>query len=107
MPIRETVSDTRISTAELGEFHYRKFLAWAFVNRQSKAAYARNTLVARTDANTAGIQEGLEFYSQRYGISAEELCDLIVELDADSRSIAQIHQALEERFKPPAEPDGQ
>jgi hypothetical protein len=98
MRIATIVSDTRISTGELGEFHYQRFLQWAFVQRQSKAAFARNVLVARTDANNTGIDQGLEFYATRYGISIEELCELIAQLDNEKRSISQIHIALEERF---------
>jgi hypothetical protein len=98
MRIRTIVTDTRISTAELGEFHYQRFLQWAFVQRQSKAAFARNVLVARTDANNEGIDQGLEFYSARYNISIEELCERIAHLDNEKRSISQIHAALEEQF---------
>jgi hypothetical protein len=38
MRIATIVSDTRVSTGELGEYHYQQFLQWAFVQRQSKAA---------------------------------------------------------------------
>lgn len=99
MRIKTVVSDTRISTGELGEFHYQRFLQWCFVQRQSKAAFARNVLVARADANTSGIDQGLEFYAERYKISIEELCNLIAELDNGKRSISQIHLDLEDRFK--------
>lgn len=99
MRIKTVVSDTRISTGELGEYHYQRFLQWSFVQRQSKAAFARNVLVARTDANADGIDQGLEFYANRYGISTEELCELVAQLDNEKKSISQIHAALEERFK--------
>jgi hypothetical protein len=82
----------------MGEYHYQRFIQWAFVQRQSKAAFARNVLVARTDANTDGINQGLEFYASRYNITVESLCELIAELDNQKKSIAQIHAALEERF---------
>lgn len=98
MRIKTVVSDTRISTGELGEFHYQRFLQWSFVQRQSKAGFARNVLVARTDANSEGIDQGLEFYANRYNISIEELCELIAQFDNEKKSISQIHAALEERF---------
>ena len=98
MRISTVVSDTRVSTGELGEYHYQRFIQWAFVQRQSKAAFARNIIVARTDANSEGIDQGLEFYASRYGISVQELCELIAELDNDKRSISQIHAELERRF---------
>lgn len=98
MRISTVVSDTRISTGELGEYHYQLFLQWAFVQRQSKAAFARNVLVARTDANSEVIHHGLEFYANRYNITVEELCELLAQFDAEKKSISQIHIALEERF---------
>jgi hypothetical protein len=98
MRIATIVSDTRVSTGELGEYHYQRFLQWAFVQRQSKAAFARNILVARTDTNSEGIDQGLEFYAARYKISIDELCELIAQLDNEKKSISQIHAALEERF---------
>lgn len=98
MRVNIVVSDTRIATAELGEYHYQRFLQWAFVQRQSKAAFARNVLVARTDSNSDGIDQGLEFYAARYNMTVAQLQQKIAEMDNDKKSISQIHIALEKEL---------
>lgn len=90
--------DTRVFTSELGDYHYQKFLQWAFVERQSKAAFARNIVCARTESNKDIVQDGLEFYAGRYGITVEVLIEAIAEMDGKKMSVSQIHQALAEKY---------
>jgi hypothetical protein len=93
-------SDTRISAAELGEFHYARFILWAFVERQSKAQFGRNILVSRTEGNRAEIDQGLAFYVSHYKINLDELQNRVLELDEQGLTIAQIHEILQGKKKP-------
>lgn len=94
MKVSSPVSDTRVSTAELGDFHYQRFLQWALVENQAKGAFAANILKARTASNESLIDSGLEFYANKYGVSIEELQQLIADLDSQGKSILQIHRHL-------------
>ena len=96
MKVLVEVADTRISSSEFGEYHYQLFVQWAFIERQSKAAFLRNIAVARTEANRSEVDDGLEFYANRYRMTVQELIDRIAELDQQKLSISQIHQRLDE-----------
>lgn len=89
------MSDTRITSAEFGDYHYRRFLQWSFAERQSKAAFLRNLAVARTEANRNEIDDPLLHYSKLYGLPLEELLDAIYNADQNNISVAQLHQRLE------------
>ena len=87
---------SRISTAELGSYYLKFLLLWALVENQSKGAFAANIIKARVDANKNGIQAGLEHYANEYGLTVEEMSNIVVQLDSEGRSIPQIHAALKE-----------
>lgn len=89
------MSDTRIFSAEFGDYHYRRFLAWSFVERQSKAAFLRNLAVARTEANRSEIDDPLDHYAKLYSLPLEELLEAIYNADRNGVSVAQLHQRLE------------
>lgn len=93
--VYEIVSDTRISSAEFGDFHYKRFLAWCLVERQSKAAFVRNIVVSRVESNRSEIDQGLAHYSRLYGLSEEELLEHVYRADRNNVSIAQLHERLE------------
>lgn len=90
------VADTRITSAEFGDYHYRKFLEWCFTERQSKAAYLRNLAVARTGANTGNIDTAMDHYCKLYGLSREELQEYVYLADQNNVSIAMLHDRLEQ-----------
>ncbi|MEB3209814.1 MAG: hypothetical protein VKL39_00600 [Leptolyngbyaceae bacterium] len=83
---------TRIQSGELGPYHHAKFLHWAFVQRQNKSGFARNVLVARTDANQDEIQQGLDFYAEHLEIDKSELKKAIEDMDRYGLQVSQIHQ---------------
>lgn len=97
MKVSASVSDTRLSTAELGDFHYQRFLQWALVENQAKGAFAANILKARTASNESLIESGLEFYANRYGMTVQELQQTIADLDSQGKSILQIHRHLQQQ----------
>ncbi|MEM0978765.1 MAG: hypothetical protein AAGH78_00690 [Cyanobacteria bacterium P01_H01_bin.58] len=96
MRLEIVVADTRVSTAELGDFHYQRFLQWALVENQPKGAFAANILKARVAANESLIDSGLEFYANQYHMSVEELQQAIADLDADGKSVLQIRRQLQQ-----------
>ncbi len=87
---------TRITSAEFGDFNYQQYLEWIFVEGQGKAEHIRNMAVARTEANRPRAIEGLNHYAKVYGLSVEELGRRIRELDAQKKTILQIHRILQE-----------
>jgi hypothetical protein len=89
------VPDTRISSAEFGDYHYKRFLSWCFVERQSKAAFLRNVAVSRTESNREEINHGFNHYCKAYGLTEEELLECLTQADANNVSIAQLHERLE------------
>lgn len=91
----EIVAETRISSAEFGDYHYKRFLSWCFAERQSKAAFLRNVAVSRTEANREEIDEVLQHYCKLYSLQKEELLQHIYEADKNNVSIAQLHERLE------------
>jgi len=91
----EIVADTRISSAEFGDYHYKRFLAWCFAERQSKAAFLRNVAVSRTEANRDEINEVLEHYCKLYSMTEDDLLWHIYQADKNNISIAQLHERLE------------
>jgi hypothetical protein len=88
------MADTRIGSAEFGEYHYQEFLNWSFCDRQSKAALLRNVAVARTDANQELIDRKMEAYAKLYNLTTEQLRERIREADERGVSIAKLHQNL-------------
>ena len=96
MKVLITVADTRISTAELGDFHYQRFLQWALVENQAKGAFAANIIKARIASNEGLINSGLEFYANQYGLSVEELQQRVADLDAEGNSVPQIRRKLQQ-----------
>lgn len=90
------VKDTRIQSAEMGDFHYRKFLEWAFVNRQTKGAFLANIGKARVadSGNTKEQLEGLEHYSRLYNLSIDEVKDCIAQADQNGVSVVELHDRL-------------
>ncbi len=88
------VATTRLSTAELGDYHYQRFICWAFCDRQSKAALSRNLIAARTDANADLIDDKLQYYAGLYGLTLEELQTRLMQSDQDGVSIAELHRQL-------------
>lgn len=96
MKVEISVADTRISTAELGDFHYQRFLQWALVENQAKGAFAANILKARIAANEGLIESGLEFYAAQYSLTVEELQQRIADLDSEGKSILQIRRHLQQ-----------
>lgn len=90
----QLVTDTRIGSADFGDYHYQRHLAWSFVDRQSKAALLRNMAAARIDANEAQIDRKLQFYADLYNITLEQLMQRIMEADERKTSIAKLHQVL-------------
>jgi hypothetical protein len=88
------VADTRIGSAEFGEYHYQEFLHWSFCDRQSKAALLRNVAVARTDANQQLIDRKMAAYAQLYKISLEQLKERVRLADEEKISIAKLHETL-------------
>lgn len=97
MKFFSTVADTRVSTAELGDFHYQRFLQWALVENQAKGAFAANIIKARAASNKSLIDSGLEFYANKYSMTIEELQQAIADLDAQGKSILQIHRQLQKQ----------
>lgn len=93
------VSDTRISSAEFGDFHYKKFLEWSFTERQSKAAFLRNVAVARTGANLDSINVAIDHYCKLYKLTREELQEYIYIADQNNVSIASLHDRLEQGLR--------
>lgn len=93
------VTDTRISSAEFGDYHYRRFLLWCFAERQSKAAYLRNMAVARVDANQDVINNISSHYCQLYDLSLEELQEYIYLADLNGVSISMLHDRLEQGLR--------
>lgn len=93
------VTDTRIFSAEFGDFHYKKFLDWAFVERQSKASLLRNLAVARTDANLGPTAEGLQHYCEIYQLELAELREYLYKADQNGVSIAALHDRLEKGLR--------
>lgn len=89
------VTDTRISSSAFGDYHYRRFLLWCFVERQTKAAYLRNLAVARIDANQEIIQNIAAHYCELYKLTPEELQDYIYKADQNNVSISMLHDRLE------------
>jgi hypothetical protein len=87
-------NNTRITSADFGDYHYQQFLNWTFCDRQSKAALIRNLAVARTDANTELISGKLEYYTELYGLTMAELQKRIFEADAEGISVAELHRRL-------------
>jgi hypothetical protein len=88
------VADTRIGSAEFGEYHYQQFLGWSFCDRQSKAALLRNLAVARTDANQESIDRKIAFYAKLYRLTSDELLERIRLADEQKISIAKLHETL-------------
>ncbi len=97
MRLLTTVADTRVYTAELGDFHYQRFLQWAMVENQAKGAFSANIVKARAAANETLIDSGLEFYANKYHLTVEELQQAIADLDAKGKSVLQIHRHLQEQ----------
>ncbi|MDZ7355911.1 MAG: hypothetical protein ONB55_22550 [candidate division KSB1 bacterium] len=93
------VPDARISSAEFGDYHYKRFLAWCFVERQSKAAFLRNVVVSRTETNRDEINDGLKHYSNLHGLTELELLEYIYLADQNNVSIAQLHDRLEKGLR--------
>lgn len=89
-----SIPDTRILSADLGQYHYVRFLLWAFSDRQSKAALLRNAIVARIDANASSIDEKLNFYSQLYAVTPNQLSERILAADREGTSIVKLHDIL-------------
>jgi len=98
-----TPSDTRIGSAEFGDYHYDRFLVWAFVDRQSKAALLRNLAVARTDANKDLIDDKLQYYCDLYNLGQAELLERIRQADLKGISIPQLHKLLSPQQNPTEE----
>ena len=92
-------TDTRINSSDFGDFHYKRFLDWCFVSRQSKAAFLRNVAVNRTEANFELIQTGLQHYCQALGMTMEELQEHIRHADNNGVSIALLHTRLEQGLR--------
>jgi hypothetical protein len=90
------VVDTRVGSAEFGDYHYTELLKWAFGDRKSKAALIRDIGVARVDANQDLINRKLDYYITLYGKSEAELIERIREADEEGISIAKLHQTLAE-----------
>jgi len=88
------VADTRIGSAEFGDYHYTEFLKWSFGDRQSKAALLRNLAVARTDANQELIDRKVAYYASLYKMTEEQLVDRIRLADEANISVAKLHQTL-------------
>lgn len=90
------VKDTRIQSAEMGDFHYRKFVEWAFVNRQTKGTFLANVGKARVvDAANAKEQlEGLEHYALLYNLTIEQVRDCIADADQNGVSTVELHDRL-------------
>lgn len=90
------VKDTRIQSSEFGDFHYRKFLKWAFANDRTKADFLRNVAVARVDQpdNERQIDSGLEHYSKLYNLSLDELDEVIGKADQNGVSLVELHNRL-------------
>lgn len=93
------VSDTRISSAEFGDFDYKRFLVWAFTERQSKAAFLRNIGVARTRDNLSVTDTALQHYCELYQLTDDELRTYIYLADQNNVSIAALHQRLEKGLR--------
>ena len=88
--------DTRLSTGELGDYHYSLFLKWAFVERQNKGGFGRNIIAARAESNLEVIKEGIGFYAIAADLTPEQLEKWIIELDAAGAQVSTIHRALTE-----------
>jgi hypothetical protein len=88
------VADTRVGSAEFGDYHYNEFLKWSFGDRKSKAALLRDIAVARTDANKELLDRKIAYYCHLYGLTEEELVDRIRQADEDNISVAKLHQTL-------------
>lgn len=88
------VADTRIGSAEFGDYHYTEFLKWSFGDRQSKAALLRNLAAARTDANQELIDRKIAYYANLYKLTEEQLIERIRLADESNISIAKLHQTL-------------
>lgn len=88
------VADTRVGSAEFGDYHYNEFLKWSFGDRKSKAALLKDVGVARTDANQELIDRKIAYYSRLYGLTEEQLIDRIRQADEENISVAKLHQNL-------------
>ena len=93
------VSDTRITSAEFGDYHYRRFLQWCFSERQSKAAFLRNMAVARTGANEDTIDRATDHYCKLYQLTPDELKEYVFQADQNNVSIAMLHDRLEQGLR--------
>ncbi|NJL57295.1 hypothetical protein HC928_20740 [bacterium] len=88
------VVDTRVGSAEFGDYHYTELLKWAFGDRKSKAALLRDIGVARIDANQDLINRKIDYYINLYQKTEEELVERIRQADEEGISIAKLHQTL-------------
>lgn len=88
------VADTRIGSAEFGDYHYSEFLKWCFGDRQSKAALLRNLAAARTDANQDLIDRKMSYYARLYKLTEDQLFERIRQADEQNISVAKLHQTL-------------
>jgi replication initiation and membrane attachment protein DnaB len=91
-----SVKDTRIQSAELGDFHYRKFLIWAFANRQTKGAFLANIAKARVSVQENDMErsEALMHYANLYEMSPLQLEQLITQADQNGVSVVVLHDRL-------------
>jgi hypothetical protein len=97
--VLKPVSDTRITSAEFGDYHYRRFLEWCFTERQSKAAFLRNMGVARTGANQDNIDRAMDHYCKLFDLSREQLQEYVFLADQNNVSIAMLHDRLEKGLR--------
>lgn len=88
------VADTRIGSAEFGDYHYTQFLMWSFGDRKSKAALLKDIGVARTDANQESIDRKIAYYARLYNLTEDQLIDRIRQADEENVSVAKLHQTL-------------
>lgn len=90
-----SITDTRISSSDFGQYHYALLLYWSFGDRKSKAMLLRDIAVSRCDANKSLIDDKLAEYAGLYGLTIDELKAKIMEADRDKVSIAKLHELLE------------
>jgi hypothetical protein len=90
------VKDTRIQSSELRDYGYKLFLRWAFANGQTKADFIRNIAVNRasTPDNVLEANRGMEHYAKLYGMTYEELDEVIARADQNGVSIVELQNRL-------------
>lgn len=98
--------DTRIGSAEFGDYQYSEFVEWCFFERQSKSSFLRNLAVARTAENSAVRAAQRDYYCRVYGIDEQTLLRRVLEADSQGLTIVELHRQLSEEaiHNPTADP---